>query len=184
MAKSDLLGDVTSTRYTRHKCLLRQFVQWIQWLCRVEGACNGCNGWVGITCSCIRDFGVKANHFFQTNGSTCYTCYTRDNSCLVRVSAVTRGVTSTCYTLAEKRELPLVYAKNAVEATDIGFSQEVGLDKFVSSVWMGLWPQRDHINQETSNDELPHIEEGDATARRNAEGAGESSVQAAASSGG
>jgi len=50
--------------------------------------------------------------------------------------------------LAEKRELPLVYAKNAVEATDIGFSQEVDLDKFVSSVWMGLWPQRDHITQE------------------------------------
>lgn len=45
---------------------------------------------------------------------------------------------------------------------------------------MGLWPQRDHITQETSNDELPHIEEGDATARRNVEGAGESSVQAAA----
>ncbi|MBB3277379.1 hypothetical protein [Pseudoxanthomonas sp. OG2] len=120
----------------------------------------------------------------QIDGSTCYTCYTRDKPCLVRVSAVTRGVTSTRYTLGKKRELPHGFAKNAVEAAEIGFSQKNGLDKFVSSVWMELWPQRGHVTQDTSNDEHPDFEEGDSTARRIVEGSGKPSVQAAATSGG
>jgi hypothetical protein len=62
--------------------------------------------------------------------------------------------------------------------------KKISLDKFVSSVWMELWPQRGHIIQDTSNDEHPDIEEGDSTARRIVEGSGKPGVQAAATSGG
>ena len=103
---------------------------------------------------------------------------------VMQLPAVTRGVTSTCYNLGKKRELPHTFAKNAVEAAEIGFSQMIGMDKFVSSVWMELWPQHGHVIQDTSNDEHPEIEEGDSTARRIVEGSGKPSVQAAATSGG
>jgi len=86
--------------------------------------------------------------------------------------------------MGQKRELPHAIAKIAVEAAEIGFSQKIGLDKFVSSVWMELWPQRGHIIQDTSYDEHPDIEEGDSTARRIVEGSGKPGVQAAATSGG
>ena len=86
--------------------------------------------------------------------------------------------------MVQKCELPHAFAENAVEEAEIGFSQMIGMDKFVSSVWMELWPQQGHIIQETSNDEHPEIEEGDSTARRIVEGSGKPSVQAAATSGG
>jgi len=86
--------------------------------------------------------------------------------------------------LVQKCELPHVFAENAVEEAEIGFSQKIGMDKFVSSVWMELWPQQGHVIQDTSNDEHLDIEEGDSTARRIVEGSGKSSFQTAATSGG